>query len=178
MWGQAAMRRLVAATFVAALGVAGCGDLRTGVPAGEPVAPKNPDQVGPMVQIAAGVTAAGTWRAWVYRTKDGSVCIEYAGGESGGATYGPEDSVMPPSTSVSNREAFVIGGTADRSAAGAVIRLASGATMRVPLVPVGTVSKIGARYYVASVPLEDGVVEIDIVDAAGTVVETTTLTTK
>ena len=64
-----------------------------GAGTGEPVPAVNPDRVDPVVQIAEGVVPGGPWRAWVYRVKDGSICLEYAGAAgdgSGGASCGAE----------------------------------------------------------------------------------------
>ena len=138
----------------------------------------NPDRVGAAVPIGAGDAPTGRWGGWVYRLKDGTMCIEYVGGNSGGAACGPERSMLEPTTSTSDRDGFVSGGTSQPTAVGAVVRLADGSTTNVPLVSPGDLSAIGARYYVAAIPVASSTVTVDIVDAAGTVLETSTLTVR
>lgn len=153
------------------------------LPAGAPgaVGPQpavNPDRVGAPVPIAAGTAQAGAWGVWAYRLKDGSLCLEYVGGNSGGAGCGPEQGMLSPTTSTSERDGFISGGTTQATAVGAVIRFADGTTTTAPLVVPGTLSTIGARYYAAVIPATGNTLTVDIVDAAGTVLETTTLTTR
>jgi hypothetical protein len=62
------------------------GDIPVSVPgAVGPQPASNPDRVGAAVPIAAGIAATGPWGVWAYRLKDGSLCLEYVGGNSGGA---------------------------------------------------------------------------------------------
>ncbi len=86
--------------------------------------------------------------------------------------------MLQPTTSMADREGFIYGGTAQPSAVCAVIRLPDGSTTHAALITPGTLSTIGARYYVAAIPPGDQTVTVDIVDAAGNVLETTTLTTR
>ena len=121
-----AMRQLAILALAAALAAGGCGATTqvveppsapeptpvAGASGGGPVPAMNPDRVDPVVQIAEGVVPSGPWRAWAYRLKDGSMCIEYAGiahDGAGGASCGPESSVMNTTTSVSERDAFISG---------------------------------------------------------------------
>lgn len=138
----------------------------------------NPDRVGPGVPIAAGNAPTGPWGAWAYRTKDGSMCLEYVGGNSGGAACGPEQSLLQPTTSSSDTDGFISGGSVQPTAVSAVIRLADGSTTSAQLVTPGAISTIGARYYAATIPATFKTVTVDIVDAAGNVLESTTLTTR
>ena len=155
------------------------GDIPVGVPgAVGPQPASNPDRVGAAVPIAAGIAATGPWGVWAYRQKDGSLCIEYVGGNSGGAACGDEQGMLSPSVSISDRDGFITGGTAQPTAVSAVIRFADGTTATAPLVIPGTLSTIGARYYAAAIPATGNTVAVDIVDAAGTVLETTTLNTR
>ena len=86
--------------------------------------------------------------------------------------------MLSPSVSTSDRDGFISGGTAQPTAVGAVIRFADGTTAMAPLVIPGTLSTIGARYYAAAIPATGNTVTVDIVDAAGTVLETTPLDTR
>ena len=189
------MRRLAILALAAALAGGGCGATThvvelpsaaeptpvAGAGGGGPVPAINPDRVDPVVKIAEGVVPSGPWRAWAYRLKDGSMCIEYAGiahDGAGGASCGPESSVMNTTTSVSERDAFISGGTAQPTAADVVLRFGDGSNQRVALVSPGTLSTIGARYWFASIPLGEKQITADVVDDAGNVLETTTLTTR
>lgn len=155
------------------------GDVPVGVPgAVGPQPAVNTDRVGPLVPIAAGVAAMGPWGVWAYRVKDGSLCIEYVTGGGGGASCGPEQGMLSPSVAISDRDGFITGGTAQPTAVSAVIRFADGTTATAPLVVPGTLSTTGARYYGAAIPATANALTVDIVDAAGTVLETTTLNTK
>jgi hypothetical protein len=155
------------------------GDVPVGVPgAVGPQPAVNTDRVGPLVPIAAGVAAMGPWGVWAYRVKDGSLCIEYVTGGGGGASCGPEQGMLSPSVATSDRDGFITGGTAQPSGVSAVIRFADGTTATAPLVVPGTLSTIGARYYGAAIPATANALTVDIIDAAGTVLETTTLTTR
>ena len=135
----------------------------------------NPDRVGAAVPIGAGSAATGGWGAWAYRLKDGSMCLEYVGGDSGGAACGPEVSMLKPTTSTSERDGFISGGTTEATAVGAVIRFADGTATKAPLIVPGDLSTIGGRYYVAAIPPTVQTVTVDIVDAGGAVLETATL---
>ena len=201
------MRALVGAAACLAVALAGCGGVDrvddnsagvnepvalTPVPGGQAdpgstasldgangLAPAiNPDRIGAAVPIGSGNAGSGPWGAWAYRLKDGTMCLEYVGGESGGAACGPEQSMLKPTTSTSDRDGFITGGTVQPSAVGAVIRFPDGTSTKAALVTPGTVSTIGARYYVAAIPPGGKAVTVDIVDVAGNVLETTTLTTR
>jgi hypothetical protein len=167
------MRRLAAASILVGLWTAGCGGagpqpLR---PVAEPAPRLGANQAGPSVQIGAGIAATGRWHAWAYRSNDGLFCLEYEGGTEGGSTCGDEESVMEPSVSRTDRGAYVMGGTQLQGAAGVVLRLSNGQVRPVPLVAVGPVSKVGASYFFVLLPIDTDVRSIDVLDAAGTVLE-------
>ena len=148
---------------------------------GEPVPAVNPDRVDPVVQIAEGVAPGGPWRAWVYRVKDGSMCLEYAGAAgdgSGGASCGAESSVMEPTTSASGQDAFISGGTSQPTAAAVVLRFDDRSSRTAGLVSPGTLSTIGVRYWFTAMPVGTRKTTVDVVDGGGNVLETTTLTTR
>ena len=172
-----AIGRLAAVAILAAMGTTGCGasgpqPLR---PVAEPAPGQGNNQAGPSVQIGAGNAATGQWRAWVYESNDGLFCLEYTGGGGGGATCGSEEAVMEPSVTKTDREAYVMGGTRQQGAAGAVIRLFNGQVRPIPLVAVGPVSKVGARYFFVLLPIDSDVRSVDVLDAAGTVLESSPL---
>jgi hypothetical protein len=167
------MRRLAAASILAGLWIAGCGGagpqpLRQ---VAEPAPRQGANQAGPSVQIGAGNAATGPWHAWVYRSNDGLFCLEYEGASEGGATCGDEDSVMEPSVSRTDRGAYVMGGTQQQGAASIVIRLSNGQVRPGPLVAVGPVSKVGARYFFVLLPIDTDVRGFDVVDLTGRVLE-------
>lgn len=67
------------------------------------------------------------------------------------------------------------GGTIDPSAVGAVIHLEDGSTTTAPLTTLGSLSTVGARYYFTTIPPDYKRLTIDIVDASGNVLTTSTL---
>ena len=187
------MRRLAILALLAALVAIACGGTNpiveppaggdptavAGVGTGEPVPAVNPDRVDPVVQIAEGVAPAGPWRAWAYRLKDGSMCLEYAGAAgdgSGGASCGTESTMIEPTTSASGPDAFISGGTSQPTAAAVVLRFDDRSTRTAALVSPGTLSTIGARYWFTAMPLGTRKTTVDVVDGDGNVLETTTLT--
>src|SRR6478609_3856148 len=80
--GHATTRALVlAAAMVVA---SGCGIVDRQVTRGAvPDQPDDPSRVGPAVVIGGAADAAGTWRAWVYRTNDGSTCLTIRANDNG-----------------------------------------------------------------------------------------------
>ena len=78
------MRQLAAVALMAAFVASGCGIVgRQLTQRGVPDQPGDPSRVGPAVVIGGAADAAGTWRAWVYRTNDGSICLSIESNENG-----------------------------------------------------------------------------------------------
>jgi hypothetical protein len=152
----------IALVVALALLLSGCSsfiDARLGLPA----------RVGPEVQVGAGVAADGPWTAWTYRDRDQLTCLvirEASGSENGGCGSGTGPNVAggPPTT-------YVYGGTLHPAAASARITLAdkSRTTAIVALPPAGVTE--GVRYFVAGLPGAAAVTKVEILDAAGVVVE-------
>jgi hypothetical protein len=189
------MRAVASVAVILALILAGCGSLDrspddvdanepaelTPVPGGGDGVPTpaiDPDRVGSAVNVAAGLGSAGPWGAWAYRQKSGSLCLEFVGGGGqDGMACGTEPSMMEATTSTSSsgRDGFMSGGTIDPSAVGAVIHLEDGSTTTAPLTALGSLSTVGARYYFTTIPPDYKRLTIDIVDASGNVLTTSTL---
>ena len=175
-----ALRRLGSVALAGALAITGCAGTspRAARPVPVPAPGQGAGRVGPAVLIGAGTAATGPWRAWVFRAEDGSLCYEYEGGAGGGDTCGDEASIIEPSISATDREVYVSGGTRQQAAVGAVLRLSDGTVRQIPLVNPGALSTIGGRYFFVLLPINAGVERVEIVDAAGTILETTTLVTR
>ncbi len=151
--------------------VTGCGAL-AGAFRGAPDTPSNPDRVGPAVLVAAGRVSGGPWRAWVYRTRDGSLCLEFATPGGGGSSCGPgKDGLTGIGVSSDGDGVFVSGGSRNATAVGAKVRLSDGSTSEVPFLPPNGLTPT-IRLFVAVLPADAQVGAVDIVDAAGRVLET------
>ena len=155
---------------VPALG--GCGAV-AGLFASVPDQPRAADRVGPAVVVAEGTGAAGDYRAWIYRTADGLTCLEIAHKGGGGTGSGPgPEGASGLGVSGSDAGVFVSGGTRRATAASVIVHGGSGGDVTVPamLPPEGVTS--GIRYFVAGLPAGSQPKSVDILDAAGSVLET------
>jgi hypothetical protein len=144
-------------------------------PGGVAQQPMDPTAVPPVLQVANGVGPSGPYRAWVYRTGDGSHCFELAVSTGSGSGCGPrpEDvagfSYTYPSD---NSPASAMGGTLHRAATSAVGTLTTGATMPIRLVRPGAFLPAEMQLFVVVLPPGAGLTRVDVLDAGGTVLET------
>ncbi len=130
------------------------------------------DRVGPAVVIGAGSDATGAWRAWVYRTADGSTCLEVSSGDSSSSACGlGGDPVTGLGIGMGGAADYVSGGTRQPDSTAARVELASGQAVVVSLVAAPAIAP-GAKFFAARVPAGSHVVAVRILDAAGTVLET------
>jgi hypothetical protein len=173
--GPATTKALVLA--VAAMVVAsGCGIVDRQLTRGSvPEQPDDPSRVGAAVVIGGAADAAGTWRAWVYRTNDGSICLTIRSDANGSSGCSSDIAGITGLGSSTGGGAFdyASGGSLKPGATTAAIQLASGQTASAPLVAVGAIAP-GASYFAARLPAGSHVDAVRILDAAGTVLETLT----
>jgi len=168
-------RAALAAWIAVGLSAAGCSVVSQQIsrPA-VPDAPQDPTRVGPAVLIGSGADATSAWRAWVYRTADGSTCLEVNSGSSASTGCGPgADAVTGIGVSSDGTVDYITGGTQRPGATAALVMLATGDSAQAPLV-AAPVFGPNARYFATRVPTGSQVDEVRILDAAGTVLETLT----
>lgn len=115
----------------------------------------------------------GGWRAWAYRTRTGDLCVEVRGTAGGGYYCGQgEEARQGPGIVVTEKGTYVIGGTRDADAAVARLDDADGSRATASLVAVDPVAA-GLRVYVLAVSPSAHPQSVEILDAAGTVIEST-----
>ena len=167
------MRQLAAVALMAAFVASGCGIVgRQLTQRGVPDQPGDPSRVGPAVVIGGAADAAGTWRAWVYRTNDGSICLSIESNENGSSGCSSDlEGITGMGRSSGGSFDYVSGGSLKPLATTASIRFADGKTATVPLVAIVAIQP-GARFFAARLPPSSEVSGIDILDAAGNVLET------
>lgn len=157
-----------------AVSTAGCGAV-AGLFSGVPDRPRNELAVAPWVLVAQGTGAGGDYRAWVYRTSDGMTCQETAAKHNGGRSCigGGQAWDGGPGFSAGDDGVFAEGSTTQASATSAVVHDASGVSVTVPLRDGAPVLP-GIGFFVAGFAPGSVPTTADIVDAAGTVLETIT----
>ena len=161
-----------AAALALAASLNGCG-VFAGVMSG-PVAaePNNPDRVGPAILVAAGTGPGGEYRAWVYRTKDGSTCFEVAASGGGGAGCSSDVSgVVGPSVSTTNKATLVSGGTAAPDAMSVVIH-SNQADVTAPLSGAAGALIPGVKVFAVALGAGATPTTIDVLDGDGKVLVT------
>jgi hypothetical protein len=141
------------------LTIGGCGAL--GVDPQEPA--------GPKVEIATGDAVTGPWTAWIYTTSDGSLCQQFEwvdgrGDSSCGHGAGAFVTTDPDTT-------FVMGGTGAVDAASVRITLDTGDPVVLELVTPAPGVSDGVRFYATSLDGGPIVMQIDVLDATGIVIE-------
>jgi hypothetical protein len=155
--------------------LAGCGAVAT-VLSGPPTAPRNADALPPIVQVAEGTGPGGPYRAWIYRTRDGSSCMEVSVGTSGGTSCGPDDaSLLGIGANQSNGAILISGGTTASDATSAVARLADGSALPPVRLASGAPLAAGAWFFAIAAGDDETPVGIEIVDDGGAVLETISL---
>lgn len=158
-------KRLQAAAVVAFAGliaISGCATV--------PNEPTNADRVGAVVVAGRGAENGG-WRAWAYRTRSGDLCVEVAGTAGGGYRCGQgEDALQGPGIMVTEKGTYVIGGTRAAGAADARLDDADGSHATASLVAVDPVAA-GLRVYILAAPQSAHPQSVEVLDAAGTVIE-------
>ena len=171
-----AMRGLIALALVAAVGASGCGIVgRQLTRGGVPDQPDDPTRVGPAVVIGGAADAGGTWRAWVYRTNDGSICLAITSDTNGSAGCSSDiTGITGLGTASGGPFDYVSGGSLEPGATAASVELAGGATATAPLVGAPGVAP-GARFFAARLPPGSHVDRVQILDATGTRLETLTI---
>jgi len=154
--------------------LAGCSAIAGMVGGSGNDAPTNPKRVGPAVQVAAGKTAQGEFRGWVYRTSDGMTCFDVSvtGGGGGGSGSCSSDAAGIGGIGVSTgtgTETTVSGGTMAPDAVSVVVH-SDGADVTVPTAAAAIVP--GMRFFVAVLGTGATPTTADVLRADGTVVET------
>ena len=163
------------ALAVVALVVAGCGAV-AGLAASVPDQPRGQNRVGPAILIARGTGASGEYRAWIYRTADGFTCLEVAAKSGGGTTCGSgPDAVIGLGVSAMDAGVFVSGGTRQAAATSVIVHGGTGGDVTAPATLPAEGVTSGIRFFVAGLPAGSTPTSVDIVDAAGTVLETDSL---
>lgn len=139
-----------------------------------PDAPTNPNRIDPVVLVHSG-SENGGWRAWIYRTGTGQLCLEVRGVDGDGVRCGQGgDALEGPGTQVSERATFVLGGTRIAAAASVKVVMADNSTASGPIVEATRVAG-GLRVYVVPVSPTSEPVAVDVVDTDGKVVESSQL---
>jgi hypothetical protein len=139
-----------------------------------PNEPTNADRVGPVLVVGGGAQNGG-WRAWVYRTRTGDLCLEVRGLAGGGYGCGPgAEGLRGPGIDMSEKETFVTGGTRAAGAATARLNDADGSEATTSLVAVDPVA-VGWRVYAFAESPSAHPQSVEILDAAGTVIESATV---
>jgi hypothetical protein len=161
---------------VLGLSCAACSAL-AGPPAGAPEQPQSVDRAGPAVLVAEGTSAAGEYRAWVYRTTTNGICLEV--GTKGGAGTGCSselDTSVGVGVSVQDGAIFVEGSTSKQTAVNVIVHSAMAGDVTVPAVEAAPVIG-GSRFFVAPLPAGSQPTSVDVVDGSGAVLETLVLPT-
>jgi hypothetical protein len=155
--------------FVAALGLVGC-SFGTGDRVDELA--RKADPVGLQIEIGSGVGLAGPWTAVIYRERDQLLCAmvrEADGHESGGCSA---DLAAGPTVSGNGlTSTTVTGGTSRPDAASARITRKDRDPETVDLVRPAPGVTDGIRYYVGVYPGTDVIETVEILDAAGKVLD-------
>ncbi len=170
-----AMRGLTVLALTAMLVASGCGIVNRQLTRGAvPDQPDDPSRVGPAVVIGGAADAAGTWRAWVYRTNDGSICLTIRANDNGSSGCSSDvTGITGLGRSTGGAFDYASGGSLKPGATTAAIQLVGGQTATAPLVAVGSMAP-GASYFAARLPAGSRVEAVQILDGAGTVLETLT----
>jgi len=172
-WGEVLSRGVSVLALVSlfAPALAGCGGV-AGLLASVPDQPRGANRVGPATLIAEGTGAAGDYRAWIYRTADSLTCLEVAGksGSGSGCGSGP-DGASGVGVSSNDAGVFVSGGTRRPTAVSAIVHGGSSGDVTVPVTLPAEGVTSGVRYFVAGLPAGSQPTSVDIVDAAGAVLE-------
>lgn len=128
------------------------------------------EPVGPKVEIASGVAKTGPWTALIYTASDGSLCQQFEWEDGRGdasCSHGAGALVTTdPDTT------FVMGGTGEDAAASVRLTLDHGDPVALELVTPSPGVSEGIRYYAISLDGGPIVMQIDILDAAGAVLDT------
>lgn len=170
------------ACLAATVSIAGCGVVPIGVsgpgvapgPGQLPNQPMADNALPPVIKVADGVGPRGAYRAWVYRTKDAMYCFDISEVGSGSGTCGGDaDGLLglsmmgEPTTGIT-----LSGGTKKAGAVAAVTTVKGGGTVQTTLAHPGAFMPADARLFVIVLPTGAAPDHVDIVDAAGTVLET------
>jgi hypothetical protein len=135
-----------------------------------PNEPTNPDRVGAVVVVGRGAENGG-WRGWAYRTRTGDLCIEVRGTAGGGYNCGQGDNALQgPGIVATDKGIFVIGGTRAAGAASARLDNSDGSQTTASVVAVAPIAP-GLRVYILTAPSSAHPQSIEVLDAAGTVIE-------
>jgi hypothetical protein len=169
------MRRgSTAACLLLAAIVAGCGVVPGLVDQG----PTNEKAVPPIIPVAAGQTAQGPYQVVVYRTSDGWTCMEIVGGMGGSSCGQGPDGLLGVgwSSGGPNDGGMITGGTKLAGASAVSVLFDDGTVMPADLSPVpAPIAPPGVAIYVIPYPGGRAPTRVDIVDANGTVLESTNL---
>ena len=163
------MRAIRFLLSVAALGLAGC-TFGPGDRVDELT--RKADPVGLQIEIGSGVGLAGPWTAVIYRERDQLLCAmvrEADGHESGGCSA---DLAAGPTVSGNGlNSTTVTGGTSQPEAASARVTRKDRDPETLDLVRPAPGVTEGIRYYVGVYPGTDVIETVEILDAAGRVLD-------
>jgi hypothetical protein len=156
------MRHRASLLALTVLTLAGCGLVRH-----DPAA--DSERVGPEIQIGSGAAGSIRWTAWIFRSKTGLVCLEIR--EEDGSASGGCGTGLGPNISGGRTTTTVFGGTANPAAASARVVLEDRSHLDLELVLPEPGVTDGIRYYVGSLGDAAVVESVEILDAAGEVLE-------
>lgn len=166
---------LAVLALAASVAASGCGIVsRQMTGRAVPDQPDDPTRVGTAIVIGGAADATGTWRAWVYRTNDGSICLAIDATDSGSAGCSSDvGGIAGLGTATGGAFTYVSGGSLKPGATTALIHVAGGVTATAPLVAVPAIQP-GASYFAARLPAGAQVQGAEILGADGIVLETLT----
>lgn len=161
--------------LVVTVAAAGCGVASSmfAPPGGLADGPLDPNAIPPIIKVAEGVGPTGPYRAWVYRTKDSSWCMDVVLSDMGSGSCGPDASVLTSPGSAGDPSVGIVmtGGTRVPGAVSARVTLGSGDTQAVALARPGGFVPGDVAVYVIPLPKGATAASIDILDGTGTVLE-------
>jgi hypothetical protein len=159
----------VVTCLAVSLVLGGCG--RSG-PGGVDDMARNAEPVGPQIEIGSGVGLAGPWTAVIYRERDQLLCAmvrEADGHESGGCSA---DLAAGPTVSGNGvKSTTLTGGTSRPEAASVRVTRKDRDPETLELVRPAPGVTDGIRYYVGVYPGTDVIETVEILDAAGRVLD-------
>lgn len=132
----------------------------------------NAEPVGPQIEIGSGVGLAGPWTAVIYRERDQLLCVmvrEADGIQSGGC--GSDTAAGPTVSGNGLTSTTVTGGTSRPEAAAARVTRVDREPVTLDLVLPAAGVTDGIRYYVGVFPGTDIVETVEVLDAAGRVLD-------
>jgi hypothetical protein len=153
--------------------VTGCDQVTSILPAARP--PAFQGQTAPAIQMGSGTTSAGPWTGWLYPTATGACIAVVENGRPGSPTCQsgsePFNGEVGLGVSFAREGTEAYGSTTNQTADIAVITLATGAQVRIPVVRPGGAVANGHGYFMARFDAGTEIDLIALVDTSGAELE-------